>query len=66
MKGKILPDGTIIESVAVGGEVIVVQKEAQFLRDIFPYFAASWTIIVVYGVFYYTRNVMLPIWMLIL
>lgn len=36
------------------------------MRDIFPYFGASITLVVAHAIFYFTRNMMLPIWLIFL
>jgi len=40
-KKKIAADGSIIEGLGVGGNVFIVSKDPEFMRDIFPYFNAS-------------------------
>jgi len=34
------------------------------MRDVFPYFGASFTLVLAHGIYYYTKNKMLPIWLI--
>jgi hypothetical protein len=59
-------DGALIEAVAEGGLVYIVQKEVQFLRDVVPYFAPSFVIIFAHIIYMYTGNLLLPVWLMYL
>jgi hypothetical protein len=57
-------DGALIEGRGIGGKVYIVQKTPEFIRDIAPYFAPSFTIVFAHIVYIYTGNLLLPIWLM--
>jgi len=57
-------DGVTIEGVGFGGKVLIVSKEPEFIRDIFPYFQASFTLIASYIVFFKTGSSLIIIWVI--
>ena len=63
---RLTHDGAVIEGYGVGGQVVIVQKSPEFMRDIAPYFAPSFIIIFAHIVYVYTGNLLLPIWLMYL
>lgn len=63
---KYTHDGALIEGTAYNGQVLIVQKTPEFMRDIAPYFAPSFIIIFAHFVYVYTGNLLLPIWLMYL
>ena len=63
---RLTHDGAVIEGYGVGGQVVIVQKSPEFMRDIAPYFAPSFIIIAAHFIYVYTGNLLLPIWMMYL
>lgn len=59
-------DGALIEGVAVGGEVLIVQKDVQWVRDVLPYFYSTFVVIFTHIIYTYTGNLMFPVWMMYL
>jgi hypothetical protein len=59
-------DGALIEGTGIGGQVLIVQKTPEFMRDIAPYFAPSVIIVFAHLVNIYTGNLLLPIWLMYL
>ena len=59
-------DGALIEGVAEGGMVYIVQKEVQFLRDVAPYFTPTLVLIFAHILYLYTGNLVLPVWLMYL
>mgnify|MGYP001030670827 FL=1 len=63
---KYTHDGALIEGTANNGQVLIVQKTPEFMRDIAPYFAPSFIIIFAHFIYAYTGNLLLPIWLMYL
>jgi hypothetical protein len=61
---KYTKDGAKIEGVAIGGDVLVVSKDVQWKRDVFPYFSSSFTLLFAHMIYTFTGNLMLPIWLM--
>jgi alkane 1-monooxygenase len=59
-------DGSIVEGTGIGGKVLIVSKEPQFIRDVCPYFAPSMIIVSSHFLYMYTGNLCLAIWMMFL
>ena len=59
-------DGALIEGVGVGGNVLIVQKDAEWMRDLFPYFSSSIVLVLAHILYMYTGNMMFPIWLMYL
>ena len=59
-------DGALIEGIGEGGMVYIVQKEVQFLRDVAPYFSATFVLIFAHIIYMYTGNLILPVWLMYL
>ncbi len=63
---KYTHDGALIEGTANNGQVLIVQKTPEFMRDIAPYFAPSFIIVFAHLIYMYTGNLLLPIWLMYL
>lgn len=63
---KFTHDGALIEGTANNGQVLIVQKTPDFMRDIAPYFAPSLIIMFAHVIYAYTGNLLLPIWLMYL
>jgi len=48
--------------VAIGGDVLIVQKDVQWSRDVMPYMAPSFVVIITHVIYHYTGNMMFPVW----
>jgi hypothetical protein len=54
----------MIEGYGVGGKVLIVSKEPQFIRDVCPYFVSSFILIAAHIMHVYTGNFYSTIWTL--
>jgi hypothetical protein len=63
-KATYTEDGFEIEGYGVGGKVQIVKREQpEFIRDIAPFFIPTYLLILSHIIFFYTGNLMLPIWL---
>ena len=58
-----LKDGSYVEGVAVGGKVLIVRTEPEFIRDIAPYFTNSIMVFITLMIFFTTNKYYLPIFL---
>jgi len=68
-KGSLLKytkDGALIEGVTVGGDVLIVQMDVEWIRDICPYFAPTIILVVSHVFLFYSGNLLAPVWLMFL
>ena len=63
---KYAHDGAIIEGTGKGGQVLIVSKNPEFMRDIAPYFQVSVILIFTHILYFYTGNLCFAIWLMYL
>ena len=57
-------EGYEIEGFGIGGKVQIVKRDhPDFMKDISPYFMPSFLLIIAHIIYYYSGNLMMPIWL---
>jgi len=54
-------DGALIEGRGVGGNVLIVSKEPEFIRDVCPYFAPSIVLVFAHIIYVYSGKLVMPV-----
>ena len=58
-------DGALIEGIGMGGNVLIVSKEPEFIRDVCPYFAPSIVLVFAHIIYIYTGKLVMPVVLII-